>query len=133
MKQNLYYHKDIWERDKGICQNCDKKLYKSINPYEETLNFLKMVKEIKIYKVSWECWKCKEETTIVSYCLRWYHSFTIGELQKLDKLLMEHYPFVKKVFSKTRGEKVIANICIHCKALQGNWFVWEHFLLDYSN
>lgn len=42
-----FFH-PIWKRDNGECQTCGKKVYESQivieNPYEETLNFLKEVK-----------------------------------------------------------------------------------------
>ena len=41
---------EVWLRDKGICQKCDKKLseIKIINPYNEVLEELHSLKEIII-------------------------------------------------------------------------------------
>lgn len=41
---------------------------------------------------------------------------------------MQKYPFVKRTFSKTRREEVIANTCVHCESLQGNWFIMEDLI-----
>ena len=115
----------IWARDKGVCQNCRKRLYEIVDPYEEAAKKLSDIKEIPIHKWSKKCWKCQEETPIVSYFLTVDSSYNIGDIEKLDKVLMQRYPFVKKIFSKTMGKEVIANTCIHCGSLQGNWFVME--------
>ena len=41
---------DVWERDKGTCQKCGKQLYKLIDPYEEVIEELQNLHEIKIFK-----------------------------------------------------------------------------------
>ena len=43
---------------------------------------------------------------------------------------MENYHFVKKIYSKTMEQEVIANTCVYCGSLQGNWFVGEEIILD---
>lgn len=93
------------------------------DPYKEIVEELRALKDIPIYKWNQNCWKCHKETSAVSYDLRAGYNFHIGDILKLDEVLMRNYPFVKKVFSKTMGEETIANTCIHCGALQGNWYV----------
>ncbi len=88
------------------------------------------LKEIKIYKWNKDCWKCHKETPHVSYCLVFQGVVLgcIGDVEKLDEILLKEYSFVKKVFSKTQGRKVIGNTCVHCGAYQGNYFIFDEFL-----
>ena len=117
----------IWSRDKGVCQNCQKKLF--AGPYEKVVEKLSSLKEIPIYKWFKECWKCQKETPLVTYDFEGFFStFHIGDIEKLDRVLMQKYSFVKKTFSKTMGCEVIANTCVHCGSLQGNWYVMEDLL-----
>ncbi|MCK4483016.1 HNH endonuclease [Candidatus Bathyarchaeota archaeon] len=124
MDHKLRY--DIWTRDEGVCQNCKRKL--SRDPYEEIIKELSNLKEIPIFKWSKKCWKCQKETPIVSYDFTVGFSFHLGDVEKLDQILMQKYPFVKRTFSKTRREEVIANTCVHCGSLQGNWFIMEDLI-----
>lgn len=88
------------------------------------------LKEIKIYKWNKDCWKCHKETPHVSYYLVFQGVVLgcIGDIEKLDEILLKEYSFVKKVFSKTQGRKVIGNTCVHCGAYQGNYFIFDEFL-----
>lgn len=94
------------------------------SPFDNIEN-LADLREIKIYKWDMPCWKCEKDTPRVSYSFCYKFNYSIGNVKKIDERLLEEYSFVKKVFSKTRGEEVIGNICIHCGALQGNWFIME--------
>jgi len=94
-------------------------------PYEDLIQEINILKDIPIFKWNQECWKCHMQTSVVSYDLTLGYSFHIGDVLKLDEVLISNYPFVKKVLSKTMDEKVIANTCIHCGALQGNWYVGD--------
>jgi 5-methylcytosine-specific restriction endonuclease McrA len=122
----------VWERDKGICQRCKKQLYfiETIDPYEDALEEFYALQDIPIYKWSRGCWKCGKQTDVISYHLCVASSRTIGDIEKIDIELMRRYPFVKKVYSKTQKETVIANTCQHCGALQGNWFIGEEDLTE---
>ena len=104
----------VWKRDKGTCQKCGRKLYKLIDPYEGVIEELLALKEIEIFKWIKNCWKCHEETPVVSYHITVGYDYHIGYIEKLDRLLMQKYPFVKLAFSKTMGEEVIANTCVNC-------------------
>ncbi len=96
---------------------------KITNPYKEIVEELRTLKDIPIYKWNQTCWKCSKETPVVSYDIRAGYNFYIGDILKLDETLIQNYPFVKKVFSKTMEKEMTANTCIHCSALQGNWYV----------
>lgn len=122
----------IWSRDKGVCQNCQRKLF--ADPHEKVVEKLSSLKEIPIYKWFKECWKCQKETPLVTYDFEGFFStFHIGDIEKLDRVLMQKYSFVKKTFSKTMGCEVIANTCVHCGSLQGNWYVMEDLLEMHYN
>lgn len=118
----------IWERDKGICQKCGKKLTETINEMEDTIDEFKKIVEIPIYKWKHYCWKCNKETDMVSYDIAFLYNHSIGDINKLDEILLQKYSFVKHIYSHTRKEMVIANTCIHCGRLQGNFFVTEELL-----
>jgi len=129
---NYRLRNKVWERDNASCQRCSKKLYKieTIEPFKEILEELHDLKEIKIYKWERECWKCKKKTPRVSYYFCAGFNYHIGEIEKIDKILMENYPFVKRIYSKTMEQEVIANTCVYCGSLQGNWFIGEELILD---
>lgn len=118
----------IWLRDQGTCQNCKRKLFSE--PYQIIAKELSTLNGISIFKWSKKCWKCRRETPIITYDLtiQGVMGFSIGAIEKLDKTLMQKYPFVRKTFSKTMGCEVIANTCVHCGSLQGNWFVGEDLI-----
>ena len=122
----------VWERDNYSCQRCSKQLFKieTIEPFKEISEELQDLKEIQIYKWERECWKCKKKTPRVSYYLSAGFNYRIGEIEKIDIILMENYPFVKKIYSKTMEQDVIANTCVHCGSLQGNWFIGEDIVSD---
>ena len=121
----------VWQRDRGLCQLCGRKLTgkpDSLDLEKRALEELSGLKEIPIYKWIRTCWSCEKKTTVVSYNFAVFNSHHIGSITKLDEALAEKYSFVKKVYSKTMGREVIANTCIHCGSLQGNWFVMEDLL-----
>ncbi|WP_165595848.1 putative quorum-sensing-regulated virulence factor [Aliarcobacter thereius] len=81
-----------------------------------------------------ECWKCKKTTPVVA--LKLYSNIEENDyfdiqpgitcfLEKLDnkvlKKIQEKYPFYKYTYSKTFGGKYLANCCIHCNSLQGDF------------
>lgn len=98
------------------------------DPHKEIVEELRALKDIPIYKWNQTCWKCRKETSVVSYDLSAGYNFHIGDILKLDEVLVLNYPFVKKVFSKTMEKETIANICIYCGALQGNWYVRDSLI-----
>jgi len=121
----------VWKRDKGVCKECKRNLIeisRPTNPEKSISRELSAIKEIPIFKWSKNCWKCGEETPVVSYDFQAGFNYTIGDVEKLDMVLMEKYPFVRRVLSKTMGHIVIANTCVHCRGLQGNWFIREDLL-----
>lgn len=116
----------VWSRDNGVCQKCGRKLFR--DPYKTIVEELLALNEIPIFKWSKKCWKCQRKTPIVSYVFSVGYSFNLGDIEKLDEVLMHRYSFVKRVFSKTRGCEVIANTCVHCGSLQGNFFIVEDLI-----
>jgi hypothetical protein len=92
---------------------------------EAAIEGLKKLKEIPIFKWEKDCWSCHKSTPVVSYNFFAAYDLKIGDVPKLDEELIKKYAFVKRVFSKTMKEEVIANTCIHCGALQGNWYIME--------
>ena len=133
---NVELQNMIWERDKGICQKCGKRLTEtrySPNPKEVGAKELSGIKEIPVFKWFWECWNCKKETPIVSYYLEVIgYCYSIGFITKLDRILRERYDFVKRIYSESFGERA-ANFCVHCGEIQGNSYVgkeltsWLHW------
>jgi len=122
----------VWERDNASCQRCSKKLFRieTIEPFKEISEELQDLKETKIFKWEKECWNCKKKTPRVSYYFDAGFSWHIGGIEKIDIILMENYPFVKKIYSKTMEQEVIANTCVYCGSLQGNWFIGEEIVVD---
>lgn len=88
--------------------------------------------KIPIYMWDAHCWKCGLYTPHVSYYFECGSceglSHHIGDLPLLDKKLTEFYFFIKKTYSYTMQEDIIANTCIHCESLQGNFFILEELI-----
>ena len=129
--------RNVWKRDRGICKDCRIKLYEEFNITKDAINAVNLsLCKVDILKYEKPCWKCNKLTSIVTYDEYLGGNLHIGDVEKIDKILEEKYPFVKKVFSKTQEREVIANICIHCGSTQGNFFIIEDFVdksqLNYS-
>ncbi len=97
-----------------------------------------------VVKNSRICWKCNNEIPLIAlaaekYILNEYdddsenstwkivNSLTLfSDITYLPPVIVEKiqskYPFFKLSYSKTIGGKYWANTCIHCKALQGDFF-----------
>jgi ssDNA-binding Zn-finger/Zn-ribbon topoisomerase 1 len=89
---------------------------------------------IDIYCWERECYKCKKKTLVYSYFLYYsleeldsiftvMHGLALGDISWLDNFLSHDIETIKKCFSKTTNSSYIANICIHCGALQGRNYV----------
>ncbi|AXX92216.1 hypothetical protein CPU12_01300 [Malaciobacter molluscorum LMG 25693] len=84
------------------------------------------------------CWKCKKTTTIIA--IKFYTKMNEDDIYDtmpsvahyikylpndiLEKIQTE-YPFFKYKYSHTINEEYIANCCIHCDSLQGDWELHE--------
>lgn len=116
----------VWDIFDGKCQVCQAELYE----VEEStiLDDIERLKELPIYKWDQVCWKCSKITPIVTYSFVLDYNKSIGDVPKLDAMLLAKYPFVKRIYSYTRGVEVTANTCIHCGSLQGNHFTGQSLL-----
>lgn len=75
------------------------------------------------------CWKCKKQTTVVSYVIDGVmDNCVIGSHPKIDIILEQEYPHIQKLYSKTMQRMTTGNKCVHCGAFQGNGFI-EHDLV----
>ena len=119
----------ILEKDKYICQECGEKINiiaDHFDPSKLVMETLSKIKEIQIYKWKEICCKCNGLTPVATYnFIDGFFNRHIGSTERLDIILMEKYPFVKRIFSNTREEEVIANVCVNCGALQGNYYIGE--------
>lgn len=103
------------------CAICRKRQYRIALPPKEV--------EIEVWMWYKKCWKCGKKTPVV-----WTspHSEVGGfnvnpdSFEDLIKKISEIYHFFKATYSK--GRVVYGNVCIHCGAYQGNWYVWEELL-----
>ena len=123
---------EIWGRDEGTCQHCGKLLYQVVvaDQRKEALEsaLQSLVPELPMYRWEKDCWKCKRRTPIVTYHVEADYDYSIWDQPKLDRILMERYPFVRPQFSHTLGARVVANSCVNCGAFQGNLQVAEDIL-----
>lgn len=74
------------------------------------------------------CWRCHDDTPIVSYDFTFRYDHLIGAVPRLDELLMREYSFVKRVFNKPQSKTVAANVCVNCGAHQSNWYTHQALL-----
>lgn len=122
----------VFERDGTTCQRCRKQLWANVlvDDLVETREDIQRTLRDEIAVLRWthECWQCTKITPIVSYYLEAAYNHSIGDIESLDRMLMERYGFVKRQCSHTLERTVIANSCVHCGAHQGNHFVLEDLL-----
>ncbi len=105
------------------CTICGKRQFKLVLPPKEV--------EIELWMWYRKCWKCGKVTPVV-----WISpNAVIGEFnvdpdsfEELQENIAEKYSFFKLTYSKTQGMQVYGNICIHCNAYQGNWYIREDLI-----
>lgn len=94
------------------------------------------------------CWKCGEETPLISLSAKAYISYEYVDEDDDDNIerewrvipefmmlldtdylppsvtnyIQQYYPYYKRIFSKTLKRSYWANGCAKCGALQGDWF-----------
>ena len=66
-----------------------------------------------------ECWTCNKPIKIY-----YIEGENPDDNKNIATWLLKNVPAIKKQFSRTMGKETVANQCPHCKALQGNWFVY---------
>lgn len=58
--------------------------------------------------------------------IEYYGLLVIGDDERLDQMLMNQYPDQIKVkYSKTQGRRYPMNLCVHCGAQQGWYFIYH--------
>lgn len=58
--------------------------------------------------------------------IEYYGLLVIGDDERLDELIMNHYPDrIKVKYSKTQGRSYPMNLCEHCGAQQGWYFIYH--------
>lgn len=110
--------------------NIEKEKPKKQHSYKNTI--------LGIIKKERECWKCKKITPVIA--LKLYSNIKENDyfdikpgityfLENLDnkvlKKIQEKHPFYKYTYSKSFDGKYLANCCIHCNALQGDFQLYE--------
>ncbi len=108
--------REIWEREKGICENCKKQLF-------EVIELRKL--RIKVYDEH-TCYSCGELGNVLTLdvegCgIMWLDDNRIGELVR------RKYPFFYP--SKYSKDVYYANHCEYCDKLQGDWHIMDDFLI----
>lgn len=89
---------------------------------------------LNLYGWKKSCWKCKRDTVVYSYFLyyemeeidnifRSVHGIGLGDIPCIDKIISGKYPSVTMSYSNTTKSSYMANLCQHCKALQGRNYV----------
>lgn len=93
------------------------------------------------------CWKCKAATPIVALGAERFFSSDSGDQNPAGqwvlhnsyaifcgmqfsekpvlKYIQDSYPFFQKTFSNTLSSSYFANTCVHCRKLQGEFFIIE--------
>ena len=69
--------------------------------------------------ISWdtECWKCGRDTPVV-----WPEDGTLND-DDIGGAVASGQNNVERVYSKTQGREVYGNVCEHCDAYQGNFYI----------
>lgn len=121
----------------GVCADCGLKLYIDAEiakeqSYEQILEcfsqWKKDMPEINIYSYFHECWKCHKPTQIMTYNFDYFGSCTLGHFNIIDQQLLGKFSTIKKTWSNTMESEVIANVCQHCGALQGNFYLGQDLM-----
>lgn len=89
--------------------------------------------EAYVYEFMMPCWKCKRHTPVVCVDCPDGNVFASIAPEPMLLDLQKKYPFLQRVWSQTMRKKVVGNICIHCRAYQGNFFVSEALIDEQIN
>lgn len=78
--------------------------------------------EFMIFQWVRDCYRCDEPTPVV-----WPFDADISSPASLDlvgpRLAEKPYANVERTYSQTQNQEVWGNLCIHCDAYQGNFFM----------
>ena len=74
---------------------------------------------IPVLCFSWTCYKCNEEMKVTYPCSE-------------DVYKTELRGNLAPTYSQTQRSDVIGNICPHCRAYQGNFFVWNNCIIGHA-
>lgn len=91
--------------------------------------------KVEIPVITWdvECYACGEKTPVVwvddNEC-KVSHTYTITPytFQDLENKIAQKYSFFKVVEKLTQGITQHGNVCVHCGAYQGDWYITEDLL-----
>lgn len=81
------------------------------------------IKNFKVYKWNFTCYRCHAEIPVASYYFYHEHFHAIGDVQKLDVELKNIYPFIEEKYDKTLGKDIITNYCLLCGLIIDNMFI----------
>lgn len=96
---------------KTVCESC-------------AMEWKDVDREVPIWKFTMDCHNCGEETDVVyPYGIGGSHGGSWGSVGA--QLAQASYCNVKQVYSDTQDSMVWGNVCEHCGAYQGNYFVYE--------
>ncbi len=93
-----------------------------------TQSDISKIKEINIYKWSWQCYRCYDRIPVVSYYFFHGHFHGIGDVPKLDEMLKNQYLFVKEVFNKKTRQNIVINHCSNCEIQVDNQHLMRNFV-----
>ena len=88
------------------------------------------LERIRIFRWMVECGNCNKLTPYISYFIGFQGVIlgTIGEIPKLDNLLLEKSSIIGKKKSEYTGDTVVANLCIHCGHIQEDSFILDEII-----
>ena len=112
------------EQYSSRCVVCGKRQFRFVLPPKEV--------EIELWVWNSRCWNCKRVTPVAytspDATVDEFFNVDPNSFEELPRKISEKYPFFKRVYSKTRGEWIYGNVCAHCGAYLGDWFVADEML-----
>ncbi|TFG22413.1 MAG: leucine-rich repeat domain-containing protein [Promethearchaeota archaeon] len=91
---------------------------------------IKKINNFKMYKWNLECYRCYKKVPVATYYFYQNYFHNLGDIEKLDKKMIEIYPFIKYKYDKEIGKKEVANYCVYCGIKLNNGYLIREFLRE---
>jgi hypothetical protein len=95
--------------------------------YESNVVMFPDTLEVPVISWDMECYACGEKTPVIwTDDVKEYEytfSLTPYSFKDLQEKIAQKYPFFKIVKKLTQGVTQYGNVCVHCDAYQGDWYI----------
>ena len=113
---------ELFKRSNGKCELCSKTIAEKIINRKKDLPKREKIIKVKLIN-NYICYKCEKPTPVIRLKDDVDCSIAYLNSKNIGIMLNKKYSFFREGHSKTVENTYYANHCIHCGALQGDWYV----------